>query len=202
MGLVRVDEPISLAVSLSEAKKQCEVADSDTSHDTHITRLIKSAVADVERHTRRALVTQVWRMALSGFPDYRRGLGRIILPRPPLQNVEAIEYIDDFGNLQVLADTVYQVTIDASPGYISPAFGESWPTTRPETLEAVSVTYTAGYGDLDTKVPEQFRNVVYELIAFRFMNRGDVDVGIPKHIKWSLDSLKCGAAYGYYGVKN
>jgi len=198
MGLVRVDEPISLAVSLSEAKKQCEVADSDTSHDTHITRLINSAVADVERHTRRALVTQVWRMTLSGFPS----CGRIILPRPPLQNIEAIEYVDDFGVVQTLPDTVYQVTLDASPGYISPAFGESWPATRPETLEAVSVTYTAGYGDVAAAVPEQFRNVVCELIAFRFMNRGDVDVGIPKHIKWSLDSLKCGASYGYYGVKN
>jgi uncharacterized phiE125 gp8 family phage protein len=201
MGLTRTVSPGTLAVTLADAKKQCEVADSDTAHDSHITRLIHAATSDVERHTRRALVTQTWRLSLREFPHYSHvNKSRVHLPRPPLQSITSIQYVDDNGNTQTLSSSLYQVTADAKPGYIEPAFGESWPTLRPETVEAVSITYLAGYGS-EANIPAEFKNVIFELVAFRFMNRGDVQQDIPKHIRWSLDSLKCGAKYDYYGIK-
>jgi uncharacterized phiE125 gp8 family phage protein len=202
MGLTRTVDPASLAVALADAKKQCEVADSDTSHDNHITRLIRAATSDVERHTRRALVTQTWRLSLREFPLYSHvNKSRVYLPRPPLQSITSIQYVDDNGTTQTLNSSLYQVTADSKPGYVEPAFGESWPTLRPETVEAISITYLAGYGNAAANVPAEFQNVIFELVAFRFMNRGDVQQDIPKHIRWSLDSLKCGAKYDYYGIK-
>jgi uncharacterized phiE125 gp8 family phage protein len=197
MGLKRITEPVEMPVSLADAKKQCELGSTDTTHDDHIIRLIKSATADVERHTRRALITQQWRLSLREIPFSNR----IYLPRPPLVEIDSIQYVDDNGATQTLSSSLYQVTQDAHPGYVEPAYSETWPTVRPETVEAISITYTAGFGDNPTDIPAQYQNVIFELVAFRFMNRGDVQMGIPKHIMWSLESLKCGAQYDYFGVK-
>lgn len=196
MGLTRTEEPEELPVLLADAKKQCEVPTSDTAHDDHITRLIRAATSDVERYTRKALVTQTWRLSLREFPC------QIKLPRPPLQSVESIEYVDTLGVTQTLDESLYQVSTDAKPAIIEPAFNQVWPETRTETIEAVIVTYVAGFGDDESEIPEQYKNAIYELVAFRFMNRGDVETDIPKHIKWTLDSLRCGAIYDYYGIKN
>lgn len=208
MGLVRTVEPENLPVTLTDAKKQCELAPSDTAHDSHILRLIRAATADVERHTRRALITQTWRLSLSDWPfdrpyyrKYAGAVGRVYLPRPPLQSVSSIVYVDDAGSDVTLSTSLYQVTADASPGFIEPAYGEVWPTLRPETVEPVTITYVAGFGADASAVPEQYKNVIYELVAFRFMNRGDAQMDIPKHIKWSLSALRCGAQYDYFGVK-
>ncbi len=202
MGLTRTVEPVNLAVSIVDAKKQCEIADSDTTHDDHLTRLIRVATSDVERHTRRALITQTWKLVLREFPQYSAiNRTKVYLPRPPLQSVTSVVYVDDNGSTQTLAGSEYQVNDDSYPAYIEPAFGKSWPTLRPETAEAVAITYVAGFGNSSTNIPAQYQNLIFELVAFRFMNRGDVDQQIPRHIKWSLDSLRCGAKYDYYGVK-
>lgn len=203
MGLTRTVEPAELAVSLAEAKKQCEVGADDTSHDSHITRLIRAATSDVERHTRRALITQTWKMTLREFPYYSPAhQSRVYIPRPPLQSITSIIYAHETtGTPTTLSGSLYQTSTESKPGYTEPAFGESWPTVRPETVEAIAITYVAGYGDDASDIPAEFQNLIYELVAFRFFNRGDVDSAIPKHIKWAMDSLKCGAKYDYFGIK-
>lgn len=202
MGLTRTVDPASLAVSLVDAKKQCEIGDTDTTHDDHLLRLIRAAVGDVERHTRRALITQSWRLSLREFPGYSPvNRSKVYLPRPPLQSVTSIVYVDANGVTQTLSSSLYQVADDSKPGFVEPAFGESWPVLRPETSEAVAITYEAGFGDAASDVPAEYQNVIFELVAFRFMNRGDTDQQIPRHVKWAIDSLKCGAMYDYFGVK-
>jgi hypothetical protein len=96
---------------------------------------------------------------------------------------------------------LYQVATDSKPGYVEPVFGESWPVVRSETVEAINITYLAGFGTTSDSVPDEYKNLVFELLAFRFFSRGDVNADIPKHIKWSMESLKCGAKYDYYGIK-
>jgi uncharacterized phiE125 gp8 family phage protein len=202
MGLKRTVDPASLAVSLVDAKKQVEIGDTDTTHDDHLIRLIKVATGEVERHTRRALITQTWKLTLREFPGYSPvNRTKVYLPRPPLQSITSIVYVDANGNTQTLSSSAYQVADDSHPAFIEPAFGESWPVLRPETSEAVSITYVAGFGSSAASVPVEYQNVIFELVAFRFMNRGDTNQQIPSHIKWAMDSLKCGAQYDYFGVK-
>jgi uncharacterized phiE125 gp8 family phage protein len=196
MGLRRTVEPAISAIEFEDAVKQVELPSDDTTHTRHLERIIAAAVADVERHTRRALITQTWRISLREFKP------RIYLPRPPLQSITSIQYTEADGTVMTLSPSLYQVTLDASPAYVEPAFGQSWPSIRSETVEPVVITYVAGYGDDAEDIPSQFQNAIYELVAFRFMNRGDTNQDIPKHIKWSLSSLKCGAQYDYFGVKS
>jgi uncharacterized phiE125 gp8 family phage protein len=200
MGLKRTVEPSTLAVGLADAKPHCEVGDSDTSQDVKLTRMISAAIADVERHTRKALITQTWVMTLREFPVSDRG--RIYLPRPPLQTVSSIVYVNDAGSSVTLSTSDYQVVTGSSPGYVEPAFNKSWPSVRSETAESITITYVAGFGSAATSIPAALRNVILELTAFRFVRRGDEEVHIPKHVMWALESNKCGAKYDYFGIKN
>lgn len=197
MGLVRTVDPAISVVEFEDAVKQVELPADDTTHTRHLARAIKSAIADAERHTRRAFITQTWRLSLQCFP-----CRRIYIPRPPLQSVTSIVYVNEAGATTTLSSSLYQVSTDASPGFIEPAYGQSWPTIRSETLDPIKITYVAGFGSDSENIPDQYKNLIYELVAFRFMNRGDTDQDIPKHIKWSLQSLRCGAMYDYFGVKN
>lgn len=197
MGLRRTVEPVADAITIHTAKKQCEIAPSDYTHDAHLQRLISGAVRDVERFTRRALVNQTWELTQSRFPDYS-----LCLPRPPLASVTSINYVDSSGATTLLDPALYEVS-DESPAVLQPVYGQVWPETQPGTRTAVTITYVAGYGVDSTTVPDEFKNVIAELVLFRFsVGRGDVPAAdIPKHIQWSLKSLRCGVVLGAYGVR-
>ncbi len=156
-------------------------------------RILRTATRDVERITRRALITQTWQLVLDEFPS------EIKIPRPPLQSL-TIYYKDGNGNSQLLASSEYQIE-HTTPACVEPAYGKAWPATRSETSDAVTVTFVAGFGATAASVPPEYQNVILELVAFRFFNRGDAEASIPKHIQWALSSLHCGAKYGYYGVR-
>jgi uncharacterized phiE125 gp8 family phage protein len=193
VGLKLIEQPALEPVTIAEAKKQVEIGDSDTVHDRHLSRLITAARRDVERHTRRALITQTW--LLSGrYFDKRQ----LLLPRPPLIAVASVNYIDTAGIQQLLAPSVYDVCTNDSPGFVEPKVNETWPSTDGSS-DAVLIQYTAGFGGAVSDVPEEYRQLILELVSFKFFRNGTDDY--PKHLKWSMDALKCGASQGIYGLK-
>ena len=72
----------------------------------------------------------------------------------------SIQYVDDAGDTQTLSTSLYQVDTKSQPGRIIPAYGESWPTVRSDTLNAVTVNFVAGYGDDPEDVPAGLRHAV------------------------------------------
>lgn len=196
MSLKLITPPAVEPVTLEEAKKQVELPLSATSHDDQLTRLIKAAREDVERHTRRALITQTWRRSLPAFPS-----GRIFIPRPPLRSV-SIEYYDGVGVSQSLASELVQVDTDSAPGSVEPAPDETWPSTQALRRDAVTIEFECGFGDAASDVPEVYRQLILEIVAFRFWYRGDMQMKIPDHIMWSMNALRCGAHGGFYGLRS
>lgn len=132
-----------------------------TAEDVYLERLIRAARVMAERTTRRALIDQRWDLLI----DNRFPCGEILLPRPPLIEVEAITYVDGDAVEQTLAPEAYQVTRPTGPqagrGRIRPVFGTSWPTTRADA-DVVRVTYRAGY--LDETVSPAEANVPEDLV--------------------------------------
>lgn len=113
----------------------------------------------------RCLITQTWKAHLDAFPSV------IMVPLPPCQSVDSIVYRDADGNSQTLATSKYDVVaLGGDDCRIIRAEGESWPSTdgRPE---AVTVTFTAGYGDAATDVPEPIRMVLKQTIATMYEHR-------------------------------
>lgn len=160
--LTRITAPTVEPVTLAEVKLHLRVDGVD--EDALITALITAAREQAESITRRALNTQTWRLTLDRFPAI------IELPRPHLQSVDSVQYVDTDGVLQTLAADAYQVAGTSEPARILPAYGQSWPATRSQP-EAVSITYTAGFGAAGADVPASIRQWILLYIGALYENR-------------------------------
>ena len=160
MSLWEVTAPTVEPVTLTEAKAHARV--SDTSEDTWITSQITTAREWAETYTGRAFLTQTWDLKLDGFPAC------IELPKPPAISVTSITYIDTAGNSQVMSSADYTTSLPtgpyASPGYIVPVYGGTWPSIR-SVPDAVIVRFVAGYGATAAAVPAMIKHAVQVRIA-------------------------------------
>lgn len=166
MGLIVVDRPQDEPVTLAEARAHLRLATGQaTDQNATISRHIRAAREHAEAFTRRAFMLQTLRLTLDQFPDFE-----IALPRPPLVDVSQIRYLDPTtGAMTVLAGSEYSVDNTRAPGWVFPAYGRRWPTTRSFT-GAVEITYTAGYADID-EVPEDLKQAVLLLVSHFYENR-------------------------------
>lgn len=181
MNLVRLTEPEAF-VSLDEAKQHLEVDDND--RDEMISLLIRAAVQRLDGADGilgRQLMPATWTMYLPSFPA-----GSMRIPLPPLISVDAIEYLDDAGALQVFPSTDYTVTgVGAREGgrvILDQVSGATWPSVQiggdPET---VRVTFTAGYANAnspaDHPVPEPIKLAVLMMVGDWFDFRNSSVIG-------------------------
>ena len=170
MSLNSVTAPTVEPLTLVEAKSHLRVEITDD--DTLITRLIAVVRRHAEASIRRALITQTWELRLDRFPS--SSLTPIHLPLPPLQSVTLISYVDTDGVSQTWAGSEYDVDAPkgetAAPGRVRPAWGKTWPTTRSQ-MNAVIVTFKAGYGDAETDVPQAIRHGMLFLLGHLYEHR-------------------------------
>lgn len=178
-ALVRITEPGDPVISTSDAKLHLRVDHTD--EDTLIERIVDAATRQCEEYQGRAYVTQEFRLTVPRFPFY----GRVIrLPRPPLQSVEKIEYLDTNHAVQELDPMKYRVNTDGLPGQVILNEGESWPDTG-RAPDAVRVTYTAGYGG-PADVPADYRAAILLMVGHLYENREVVTVGSGPTFRLSL----------------
>ncbi len=182
MRYLRTVEPAVEPVSLTEAKLHCRV-DLSTD-DTLLTALIVAAREYVEEFTRKALITQTWRLSLDQFP-----LSGLKLPRPPLQSITSISYTDGAGTVTTVSNTVYTVDTDAEPGRLLLNYNQSWPT--PATMAAanpIKITYVAGYG-LAVAVPQKYKQAILMLVGHWYENREASSGQSVREIPMAVESL-------------
>ena len=155
--------PTEEPVSLAEAKAHLRVdLDAD---DAFIEDAITAARATLELEMRRSFLTTYWTLGLDAFPDRRR----LRLPRPPLQSVEGITYLDGDGTAQTLDPAVYGVDTLSEPGrvYLKPA--QVWPGTS-AVPNAVQITFVAGWDDV-LYVPAGIKSAIKLLLGHLYENR-------------------------------
>ena len=170
--LTLVTEPTEEPVSVAEAKIHLRITNS--AEDTSIGSLITASRQVAENATRRVFVTQTWEGRLDRFPRYDKGFE---VPKPPLRSVSKIEYVDDDGVTQTLPSSDYQVDVHSLQGRVAPAFDKSWPTTRDDTLNAVIVTFEAGYGAA-AAVPQAIKQAMLLHIGTLYEHREDTVIGL------------------------
>src|SRR5262245_2558975 len=109
MSSILLDGPAVEPVSLAEAKAHLRVAHDDD--DDAITALIAGARVHVEAQTRRALITQTWRLSRDVWPAN----GRIpVLPAPLRELVAARIYKLD-GSTQAIDPGVFAIDKTSAP---------------------------------------------------------------------------------------
>jgi uncharacterized phiE125 gp8 family phage protein len=198
-----VTAPSVEPVSLAEAKLHLRVETSMTDDDTLIQALIVSARTLGEQITRRAFITQQWKLVLDQFPAPGQNIGsanwygpqwgnspgpltvlrsdgrtgfEIFLDHAPLASVDSIGYTDTDGVLQTLSPSLYKVDSVSEPCRVVPAYGTTWPGTRNE-INSVTVTYTCGYGATAASVPEPIKSWIKLRIGAMYENREEFATG-------------------------
>lgn len=164
MGLKRTVAPSELPIDVVELRDHLRL--DVTTEDALLLVYIESATKWIESFTDRQLVTATWQWTRDRFED------EMWVPKPPLQSVTSIQYVDTDGNTQTLATSVYRVIGTISPGEDSEtqgrivrAFQQTWPGVR-DQADAITVTFVAGYGNRG-QIPDIFR-VACMLLATHF----------------------------------
>lgn len=170
INLVRTVAPAVLPVSLDEAKAHLRV--DITTDDALITSMIKAATSylDARKAYGRALITQTWRADFAAFSDMMR------LPIRDALTVSSITYYDNFNVSQTLATSVYQLHADDGGSYIALKPDQTWPSVY-SRVDAVRVTWTAGFGPAASDVPEEVRLAIIAAVATHYQIRENVVIG-------------------------
>lgn len=153
-------EPLTLA----EAKAWLRVEHDD--EDDTIAALIAAARSHVEAQTRRALITQGWRLVRDAWPAD----GRIAALPAPVATLTAARVRDLDGTAHEIDAETFTVDSAAAPATI--AF-PPWAVPAPERpFAGIELDVTAGYGDAAADVPEPLRLAIRMLVAHWYEHRG------------------------------
>jgi uncharacterized phiE125 gp8 family phage protein len=184
MPYVQTVAPSVEPVDLPTAKLHLRVDFSDD--DTLITMLISAARRYAESYCGRSFITQQWNLVLDSFPGpsqigvpygqkYSIPGHAIQIERGPVQSVQSITYLAMDGSTQTMPSTDYIADLVSAPPRITPVFGKIWPIPMPQ-IAAVSVKFTAGYGDTAAQVPEGIRHWILMRTNTLYENREEVAI--------------------------
>lgn len=173
MALVQTIAPTIEPVTVADVHVHSRVIDS--TEDTLIALMISAARQYAEMFTGRSFITQQWRLTLDAFAT-TQNYGLIELDRGIVRSVDSITYTAMDGSTGNLASAAnYVADLSALPARLTPRFGQIWPIPLPQ-IGAVQITYTAGYGDQATDVPEGIRHWILMRVATIFENREGVAI--------------------------
>lgn len=156
--------------------------------DALVAGLIAAAVDHFDGYSGilgQALLEQTWAQSFDRFPACRR----LRLPLGPLlgDDPARIAYFDAAGAAQTFSD--FHTVTDAIGPLLILVDGATWPSTatRPD---AVTVTWTCGFGATAADVPPSIIHAVKLLVTHWYENRGPVVIGtISADLAWSIDQL-------------
>lgn len=185
MALMLVTSPAREPMTLAEAKDHLRVDGADD--DALISELISAARRQAEESTRRALITQTWRLFLDRWlmkssiaRDWREGVtegadiradpGSVEIPRPPLQQVASVKTYDESDAATTWAASNYFVDTASQPGRLVRRTGASWPTPG-RAANGIEIEFAAGYGDNPGDVPEALRQGMLLLVGHLYEHR-------------------------------
>jgi uncharacterized phiE125 gp8 family phage protein len=173
-GLRRTVNPTIDPVTLTEAKLHLRVDGDD--EDTLIEGIITAAVDFFEKRTGRALISQTWRYTIDDWSANWEHInpGWFYLPKAPLASVTSIYYTATDGSSTLWDAANYTVDTNSEPGRLALAYGKTWPVTR-KVVNAIVITYVAGYGATAADVPVGIKRALMVLISDLYNNRGTIE---------------------------
>lgn len=176
-GLKIVVPPASEPVTIDEVKAQLRIDADDESYDDVLNPLIPAAREWCEGYQNRAYITQTLELALDCWPCGNE----IELPRPPLQSVTSLIYVDRDGNETTWPSTNYIVDDYLFVARLVRARGVCWPSVCLPAANGIKIRYIAGYppgeppddesdGDPTANVPQRIKQAILLLVSHWFEN--------------------------------
>ncbi|MAF60210.1 hypothetical protein [Blastomonas sp. CCH5-A3] len=161
---VTITPPEAEPVLLAAAKQYLRIDAGDDSFDDEIATYIAASRAEVESITNTRLIRQEVVLQAGSLADLEH------LPIGPVQSIEAVNYIDQASDEQLLPDTDYALVASGLEGQIIRPSGVTWPTVA-DRADAVRVTAIVGYGDAGSDLPRDLYFVVLQAIRAKFDGR-------------------------------
>lgn len=176
---------------LTEAKSHLRVT--STLEDALITSWITATRRMIERYLNRALITQEYELYLDTWP-----CTEIKLPFGSLQSVESVKVFIIDGTESTLVESDYYWVDDVSePAMVIRKYNAVWPVPQYARPNAIKITFTCGYGDAGSDVPEDIISAIKIRLTDLHENRGSVAVGqavlvnkIPNYMEDLIHSYK------------
>ena len=156
-------------ITLSEAKQFLRVEHNDD--DDIIAALIAGSRIQVETQTRRALITQSWRLTRDVWP----AAGWVALLPVPVNTLDAARVARSDGT--TLALDIAGFALDKSDAPARLSFVHGVPPAPERRAAGIEIDITCGYGDAGANVPEPLRHAIRLLVAHWYENRGIVAAG-------------------------
>ena len=169
MPSILLDGPAVEPVSLAEAKAHLRVEHGDD--DDVIAALIAGARVHVEAQTRRALITQTWRLTRDAWPAN----GRLAVLPAPLRALVAARVYKSDGTALAIDTDAFAIDKVSAPAVLTYASGA--PPAPGRIAGGIELDIEAGYGDAASDVPEPLRQVIRVLAAHWSENRGLIAQG-------------------------
>jgi uncharacterized phiE125 gp8 family phage protein len=169
MSSILLSGPALEPVTLDEAKAYLRVEHDDD--DDIIAALIAGARVHVQAQTRRALITQSWRLIRDAWPDS----GRVAVVPVPLRELLAARIYRLDGSTQAIDPAAFVADTAAAPAVLSFASGALPVPGR--VIAGIELDVETGYGDAPADVPEDMRQAIRILVAHWYENRGLIAVG-------------------------
>ncbi|HVV78374.1 MAG TPA: head-tail connector protein [Pseudolabrys sp.] len=170
--------PAGEPISLAEAKAFLRIEHDDD--DDVITALISGARIYVEAQTRRALITQSWRLTRDTWPP----TGRIAVRPGPLQSLAAARVYD--GGVEPIELDVAGFFPDVAGSELVFA---PWVMPAPGRAAGIELDVTVGFGDAAVDVPEPLRQAIRLLAGHWYENRGLVAPGTTSVLPLTVPAL-------------
>jgi uncharacterized phiE125 gp8 family phage protein len=175
MAAILIEAPASEPLSLADAKNYLRVAhDAD---DALIASMITAARIHAESSTRRALITQSWRIVLDRWPSS----ASVVSPVSPLREVIAARVRDEAGEPQALDTDIFICNTAPAPGLI--AFDAGRVIQPAQDIAGIEIDIEAGYG-VASDVPAPLVQAIRLLLAraYEFRGQGEPDGPMPEGI--------------------
>jgi len=151
-------EPVTEPVTIYDARRQCNLSSTDTSHDVKLAHKITSAREQFEHDTGTYLIKRTMSLALPGLCEMQ-------FPHKPVTAITSITYYDSGNSSQTLSSSVYQ--LDSARSQLRLAYSQDWPSMV-SRWDAATITYVLGSHDDSTTVPDYAKSAMLLLIANEF----------------------------------
>lgn len=182
MSLKLIEAPTADPFDIGEFRAQV-LSDSGPFQESRAIGMLKGQAEEIEgSECYIQLITAQYELRMEQFPFCRH----IEIPRPPLQSVDSITYIDTDGVEQTFGTfegspeeaVEYGVELSDAPefGRIYLRSGYSWPSALCQP-SAVRIRFTCGFGDSCEDIPENIKNWIYVKAASLYNNREGEQIG-------------------------
>lgn len=158
--------PVTLDLARAQLRNEDQRFD-----DEYVQFIIRSCSADIEKQYGLALLAQTVKQYHKAFP-YTSDTP-LLLRIAPLLSVTSIEYIDSAGDTQTWDSADYAAGHYDQTAFIIPKVGKTWPTGLAIHPNAVTITYSAGFGAKSSNIPENIRSALLLQITRKYDNRED-----------------------------